>query len=253
MLAAERRDLLVARLRRDGKLVAKDLAQELGLSEDSLRRDLRDLAAAGLCQRVYGGALPASPAISRTQARRSALAPESKRRVGARGAYLVSPGSTVILDGDTTGVAVAEALRADLAATIITNSPTVSAALVEHPSVEVLILGGRLHKQYGAASGAAAAEAAHGISADLYLLVVAGIHPNEGLTVSDFDEAALKRILVSRAADTYVLASLEKIGTVAPYTVTGLSEVAGIVTDAPANHPTIKQLRQQGINIIQAG
>jgi len=253
MLAAERRDLLVSRLRRDGKLVARDLAAELSLSEHIVRRDLRELAAAGLCQRVYGGALPVSPAFGATHARRSELAPESKRRVGARGAYLVSPGSTVILDGDTTGVAVAEALRADLAATIITNSPTVSAALVEHPSVEVLILGGRLHKQYGAASGAAAAEAAHGISADLYLLVVAGIHPNEGLTVSDFDEAALKRILVSRAADTYVLASLEKIGTVAPYTVTGLSEVAGIVTDAPANHPTIKQLRQQGINIIQAG
>src|ERR1700758_1864996 len=55
MLAAERRDLLVARLRRDGKLIARDLAAELGLSEDSLRRDLRELAAAGLCQRVYGG------------------------------------------------------------------------------------------------------------------------------------------------------------------------------------------------------
>ena len=74
----------------------------------------------------------------------------------------------------------------------------------------------------------------------------------EGLTVSDLDEAALKRILVSRAADTYVLASLEKIGTVAPYTVTGLSNVAGIVTDAPSDHPTIQQLRHQGINVIQA-
>jgi DeoR/GlpR family transcriptional regulator of sugar metabolism len=74
----------------------------------------------------------------------------------------------------------------------------------------------------------------------------------EGLTVTDFDEAALKRILVSRAADTYVLASVEKIGTVAPYTVTGLSDVAGIVTDAPSDHPTIQQLRQRGINILQA-
>ena len=63
MLAAERRDLLVARLRRDGKLVARDLATEFGVSEDSVRRDLRELAAAGLCQRVHGGALPASPAI----------------------------------------------------------------------------------------------------------------------------------------------------------------------------------------------
>jgi DeoR/GlpR family transcriptional regulator of sugar metabolism len=69
MLAAERRDLLVARLHRDGKLVARDLAAELGLSEHIVRRDLRDLAAAGLCQRVYGGALPTSPAFATTHAR----------------------------------------------------------------------------------------------------------------------------------------------------------------------------------------
>ena len=62
MLAAQRRDLLLERLRRDGRVVAKDLAAELGVSEDSVRRDLREMAAAGLCQRVYGGALPVSPA-----------------------------------------------------------------------------------------------------------------------------------------------------------------------------------------------
>ena len=64
MLAAQRRDLLLERLRVHGRIVAKDLAVELGISEDSIRRDLRELAAAGLCQRVYGGALPVSPAIA---------------------------------------------------------------------------------------------------------------------------------------------------------------------------------------------
>jgi DeoR/GlpR family transcriptional regulator of sugar metabolism len=251
MLAAERRDLLVARLRQDGRLVARDLAVELGLSEDSVRRDLRELAAAGLCQRVHGGALPASPALD-THARRSQIAPESKRRVGARAAELISPGTTVILDGGTTGLAVAAALRPDLAATIITHSPPTAAALIDHPTVDIIVLGGRLHKRSGVVCGAAAAEAVSGITADLYLLVVAGIHPREGLTAGDPDEAAMRRILAGRAADTYVVASIEKIGTVAPYSVVGLSEVAGLVTDAPADHPTVQQLRQQGVNVIQA-
>ena len=91
MLAAERRDLLVTRLRRDGKLVARDLAAELGLSEDSVRRDLREMAAAGLCQRVYGGALPVSPALG-TLTARYGVAPDSKRRVAARAAELITPG-----------------------------------------------------------------------------------------------------------------------------------------------------------------
>ena len=251
MLAAERRDLLMERLRRDGKLIARDLAAELGLSEASLRRDMRELAAAGLCQRVYGGALPASPALG-THARRSGLAPESKRRIGARAAYLITPGSTAILDGDTTGIAVAEALRPDLDATIITNSPLIAAALLDHPSVRVYILGGMLDKYGAITSGAAAAEAVSTISADLYLLVPTGIHEKAGLTTRDPEEAAMRRMLISRAADTYVLGSLDKIGTAAPYTIGGASDVAGIITDAPSYHSTIQQLRQQGANIIQA-
>jgi DeoR/GlpR family transcriptional regulator of sugar metabolism len=251
MLAAERRDLLVSRLRRDGKLVARDLAAELGLSEDSVRRDLRELAAAGLCQRVYGGALPASPAVG-THARRAGLAPESKRRVAARAAELISPGTTVILDGDTTGLAVAGALPPDLTATIITHSPTTAAALVDHPTADVFILGGELHKRSAVACGAATVEAAQGISADLYLLVPSGVHEREGLTAGDPDEAAMRRILVGRAADTYAVASIEKIGTVAPYTIVGWSEIAGLITDAPADHPTVLQLQEQGVNVIQA-
>ena len=101
-------------------------------------------------------------------------------------------------------------------------------------------------------TGAAAAEAASLISADLCLLVTTGIHEKEGLTFSDPDGAAIRRILISRAAETYVVGSLEKIGTVARYTITGLSDVAGVVTDAPSYHPTIAKLRQQGITLIQA-
>jgi DeoR/GlpR family transcriptional regulator of sugar metabolism len=251
MLAAERKDLLVARLRREGKLVARDLAAEFGVSEDSVRRDLRDLAAAGLCQRVHGGALPASPAIG-SHAKRSGIVPQSKRRVAARAAGLITSGITVILDGGTTGLAVASALQPDLAATIITHSPVTAAALMDHPAADVIILGGRLHKRSSCACGAAAAEAACGITADLFLLVVAGIHPKAGLTAGDPDEAAIRRILVGRAADTSVVASIEKLGTVAPYAVVGLSEVAGLITDAPAGHPTVRQLREQGVDVIQA-
>ena len=251
MLAAERRDLLVARLRRDGKLIARDLAVELGLSEDSVRRDLRELAAAGLCQRVYGGALPVSPALG-SHANRSEIARESKRRIGSRAAELVTPGTTAILDAGTTALAVVGALRPDLSARIITHSATTAVALADHQGVDVFMLGGRLHKRSVSALGAAAAEAARAVSADLALLVLAGVHPEAGLTAGEAEEAALRRILIGRAADTYVLASIEKLGTVCPYKVTGLSEVAGIITDAPADHPAVREFRDRGVHVIEA-
>jgi len=251
MLAAQRRDLLLARLNADGRLVAKDLSSELGVSEDSLRRDLRELATAGLCQRVYGGALPLSPAVA-SYAARGRVSPKSKQRVAAAAVALLRPGSTVLLDGGTTALAVATALPRDLTATIVTHSPTVAAALVEHPTVEVYVLGGRLFKHSAVTCGAAAAEAAAGVQADLFLLGVTGVHPTAGLTTGDADEAAMKRILAGRAADTYVLASREKIGAASPYTVLPLHAVSGVITDAQRDLPVLEELRQAGVTVLEA-
>lgn len=251
MLAAQRRDLLIDRLRQDGRLVAKDLALELGVTEDSVRRDLRELAAAGLCQRVYGGALPVSPAIA-NYATRTGVAPESKERVAAVAAKLIQSGSTVILDGGTTALEVARALPAELFAHVITHSPTVAVALVDHPTVDVYLLGGRLFKHSAVTCGAAAAEAAQAVQADLFLLGVTGVHHQAGLTTGDPDEAAMKRTLANRAAETYVLASHEKIGSASPFTVLPLSAVSGIITDAPSDHPVLQELERTGTPILGA-
>ena len=251
MLAAQRRDLLLGRLRAEGRLIAKDLAAELDLSEDSVRRDLRELAAAGLCQRVYGGALPVSPAMA-DYATRGHVAVDSKRRVAAAAAGLVQPGSTLILDGGTTALMVAQALPRDLRATVVTHSPTVAVALVDHPEIEIYLLGGRLFKHSVVTCGAAAGEAAQTVTADLFLLGVTGVHQDTGLTTGDADEAAMKRTLARRAADTFVLASAEKIGAASPFTVLPLSAVSGIITDAPPQDPTIERLQAAEVTIISA-
>ncbi len=251
MLVAERRELLLARLRSDGKLVAKDLALELSVSEDSVRRDLRELAAAGLCQRVYGGAVPVSRALADYQTR-EAVEPESKERVARRAAALIQSGTSAILDGGTTTLAVVRTLPRDLDATIITHSPTIAAALIHHPNIEIFLLGGRIYKHSAVACGAAAAEAAATISADLFLLGVTGVHPQEGLTTGDAEEAAMKRTLATRAADTYVLASSEKIGAASAYKVLPLQSVTAIITDTPPDNPILEQITALGTSIIHA-
>ena len=250
MLAAARKDLLVERLRRDGRIVAKEIAAELGLSEDTVRRDLRELDAAGLAVRVYGGALPASPAVVNYAARND-VAPGSKRRVAAVAAALIGPGSTVILDGGTTTRAVVDALPKSLDCTIITHSPTIAAALLDHAAV-VFIVGGQLFKHSAVACGAAAAEAAAQISADLFFLGVTGVHPDAGLTTGDPDEAAMKRALAARAADTIVLASREKIGAASRYPVLPVDAVTSIITDADKDDPTVLELTNQGVTFTRA-
>jgi DeoR/GlpR family transcriptional regulator of sugar metabolism len=248
MLAAARKEMLLERLHRDGRLVAKEIAAELGLSEDSIRRDLRELDAAGLAVRVYGGALPASPAVV-DYGRRGAVSPASKERVARAAAALIEPGATVILDGGTTTLAVVAALPLERPCTVITHSPTIAAALLDH-AADVFLIGGQLFKHSAVACGAAAMEAAQRISADLFLLGVTGVHPVEGLTTGDAEEAAMKRTLAGRAADTYVLASREKIGAASAFAVLPLADVAGVVTDAPTDDPTVRELRERGVEIV---
>ncbi|MEV0847872.1 DeoR/GlpR family DNA-binding transcription regulator [Streptomyces sp. NPDC049954] len=252
MLAAERRDHLLGLLAREGKVVAKDVAAGLGISEDSVRRDLRDLAAEGLCQRVYGGALPVSPAVADYAARQT-VAPEGKRKVASVAAGLVRPGSALILDGGTTALAVAHALPQDLACTVITHSPTIAAALLDHPRAELFLLGGRVFKHSAVTCGAAAVEAAQNVSADLCLLGVTGVHPEAGLTTADAEEAAMKRALAARAADTYVLASSEKIGTASRFRVLPWEKISGLITDADPHDTAVERLRALGVEIVAAG
>ncbi|MFE7223855.1 DeoR/GlpR family DNA-binding transcription regulator [Nocardioides sp. NPDC057577] len=252
MLVGQRRAHLLSVLDETGRIVAKDVAADLGISEDSIRRDLRDLAAEGLCQRVYGGALPVSPAVV-DYATRHAVEPDAKRAVAATAAGLVRPGSTLILDGGTTALAVAQALPADLECTVITNSPTVASALLQHPSADLFLLGGRVFKHSAVTSGAAAVEAAQNVSADLCLIGVTGVHPEAGLTTGDVEDAAMKRALASRAAETYVLASSEKIGAASPYRVLPWGQITGIITDANPTDDMIKQLSALEVEILHAG
>jgi DeoR/GlpR family transcriptional regulator of sugar metabolism len=181
---------------------------------------------------------------------REIVEPESKQRVAERAVALIQPGDRVILDGGTTTLAVARSLPADLAATVVTHSPTIAAALVDHPTIEILLLGGRIYKHSAVACGAATVEAAQAITADIFLLGVTGVHADHGLTTGDPEEAAMKRALAARAADTYVLASAEKLGAVSPYKVLDLDAVSGIVTDA-AGDP-VDELRRAGRNVILA-
>ncbi|WP_309067585.1 DeoR/GlpR family DNA-binding transcription regulator [Microbacterium sp.] len=250
MLAAARKELLLERLQRDGRIVAKEIATELGLSEDSIRRDLRELDAAGLAVRVYGGALPASPAVA-DYAARTAVAPDSKRRVAAAAVALIEPGATVILDGGTTALAMVEALPRTFSCTIVTHSPTIAAALLEH-AAEVFLIGGQLFKHSAVTSGAAAVEAASRISADVFFLGVTGVHATAGLTTGHPDEAAMKRALAARAADTYVLASDEKLGAASRFAVLPLDEVAGVIADGTPDLPAMRDLVAAGVRVIPA-
>ncbi len=250
MLTSYRKQQLLERLTLDGKLVAKDLSVEFGVSEDTIRRDLRELAHEGLLQRVHGGALPASPAIANF-AGREVISHEGKVAIGRAAASLIGPGQVVILDGGTTAREIARHLPPQLNATIVTHSPTIAVELVDHKTVDVVLLGGRLFKHSVVSVGAACFEAISKIRADLFFMGVTGIHKQAGLTTGDFEEAAIKRALSHAAAETYVLASAEKWNTASSYLVLGLTEVTGLITEKDLRQETLQPYMDLGLKILQ--
>ena len=248
MLTTQRKKLLLARLAAEGQLVAKALALELGTSEDTIRRDLRELAAEGLLQRVHGGALLASAAMG-DLAVREQVSTADKVALGRFGASLVKPGQVVILDGGTTALQVARHLAPGLRATIVTHSPTVAVELAQHAGIEILMLGGRLFRHSMVNVGAAVIDAASRLRADLYFLGVTGIHPDAGLSTGDAEEAAVKRALHERAAETVVLASPEKLMAASPFVVAPLAEASLLVVARGTPARVTRALRAGGVAV----
>jgi DeoR/GlpR family transcriptional regulator of sugar metabolism len=251
MLTTQRKKLILERLVRDGQIVAKALAEEWDTSEDTVRRDLRELAKAGLLQRVHGGALPASAAVGDLRAREQ-LSVKEKVALGRAGAAMIKPGQLVILDGGTTAIQVARHLPPSLRATLVTHSPNVAVEAAAHPHVEIIMLGGRLFRHSMVNVGATVIDAASRLRADLYFMGVTGVHPQAGLSTGDAEEASVKRALHERAAETVVLASSEKLMAASAFVIAPMDAISLLVVPAKTPERTLRALRSGGPKVRQA-
>jgi DeoR/GlpR family transcriptional regulator of sugar metabolism len=251
MLTTHRKQQILSLLKRNGQVIAKDVSKSMGVSEDTIRRDLRELAQEGLLQRVHGGALPASPAVA-DFAGREQLTPQGKIAIGRAAAQMIQPGQVVILDGGTTARQLARHIPLELKAAVVTHSPTIALELVNHPDIEVILIGGRLFKHSVVAVGAAAIEAIAQVHADTYFMGVTGVHPKTGLTTGDYEEAAVKRALSHAAAETIVLASSEKLNAASRYAVVSLDEISGIITERTVDPALIRPYEKLKIAVTRA-
>ena len=232
-------------------MVAADLTAELDVSADTIRRDLRELDEAGLLRRVHGGALPRHGDAAPFQAR-ARRAPEAKASIARRAAECVHDGQTIVLDGGTTTLELARALRDDLRARVITTSPPIALALADHPGLEVTIVGGELRPDSLVTVGAVAVDALRMIRADIVFLGVCGLHPEIGVTTADLEERHVKAAMIDGAGEVVALADHDKLGTAMSVVVAPLSAVTRLVTDADADDDALAPYRALGIEVLRA-
>jgi len=250
-MTSERKTHLLQILKTKGRIEAKEVAAELNLSDDTIRRDLRELAAAGKLQRVHGGALPKSPADAALQAREN-ISSESKNEIGATAAKLIKPEQVVIVDGGTTALQLARNLSNDQPNTIITHSPTIAVALAPFTSITVIMIGGTLFRHSMVNVGAAAVDSMSHINADIYFMGVTGVDIDAGLSTGDLEEAHIKKAFSKRAADTIILASSEKLEVASPYVVMPLVNASGIVLDRKTPKRFYTSMSKAGLDVYMA-
>jgi len=247
VLSQQRKQHLIKILKAEGRVVATETASVLGVSEDTIRRDLRELAAEGLLLRVHGGALPASGAAQNLAVRRTISMPE-KQALARAGAGLIMPGQVVFLDGGTTTRELIGHIDRDLRILIVTHSPTIAAELVDHRA-EVQLIGGRLFKHSMVSVGATAAEAIRQIRADIYFMGVTGIRAEYGLSTGDAEEAVIKRIIADSSAEVVVMASSEKIGAASPFIIRPVGIVSHLLVPETVAPKAIEPFRTLGIKV----
>jgi len=250
-LLRERQSVISDRLRTDGRVLAAALAVEFGVSEDTVRRDLREMAAAGLCERVYGGALPLSPAGGSLK-QRMAFAVDRKQALARAAVTEIAAGSTVFFDAGSTNVAIANALPDELELTAVTNAPAIAAALVERPAINVILIGGMVDRRTGGSLGAKAMRDMEQLAPDLCILGACGVDLKAGVTAFEFEDAEFKRFAVARSRSVLVAVTSEKLGAVAPHRITPISENACLVVEHDADPGLLALFRDCGCRTVIA-
>jgi DeoR/GlpR family transcriptional regulator of sugar metabolism len=249
MLTQQRKRHLLDVLKSTGRIVAKETAISLGVSEDTVRRDLRELAADGLLLRVHGGALPASRATENLAAR-SKISISEKVALARAAAGLIRPEQVIFLDGGTTTLELVKHIDRDLRLMIVTHSPTVAAELVDHRA-DVQLIGGRLFKHSMVSVGAEAGEAIRRIRADAYFMGVTGVHAEYGLSTGNAEEATIKRMIADTSAEIIVMASTEKIGAASSFLIMPAASVTHLLVPESTSHHSLEPFRELGLEITR--
>ncbi|MEN1833783.1 DeoR/GlpR family DNA-binding transcription regulator [Pseudomonas lijiangensis] len=247
----ERQQLIQDRLGRYGRVIASDLATEFGVSEHSIRRDLSALAAAGLCKRVYGGAIlmreseePMDVRVLQNSSR--------KDRLGKTAASFLTSGQHVFIDAGSTNMAIASAIDPQLQLTVTTNSPLIAVQLMKLPRAEVILLGGRLDPMTGGVTGLRSVQQLQQFNFDCCFIGACAIDPDNGVTAFELEDADFKRAVIAASGQLIVAATNEKLSSVTHYQVADCGEVTALVVEHDAPRERLEPFFTQISNVVTA-
>ncbi|GII89976.1 DeoR/GlpR family DNA-binding transcription regulator [Sinosporangium siamense] len=253
MLSEKRRSTLLHHVRTNGSVSVDDLADILGVSVSTVRRDLDEMDERGLLRRVHGGAMAISggEATEVSLVERAIRNLDEKGRIAARAAELVKPGSVVLLTGGSTCAQMVPHLGRVRDLTVVTNSVAVAHAIgTSGDEVEVLVLGGLMRNTELSLLGHLTTQALADIHIDTAFFSAYGLDPDYGMLGAHLAEAETDRNMIRVARDLVVLADHTKFGQRSAVRIAPVSRINTVITDTSAPDAAVAGLRAHDVNVI---
>ncbi|MGJ1433346.1 DeoR/GlpR family DNA-binding transcription regulator [Sphingobacterium spiritivorum] len=239
MLKEERQAYIIHQINLHNKVLSSDLSVQLNVSEDTIRRDLNELAENGQVLKVYGGALSKSFQFPFQDG--NVYAKESKKEIARKSISLIQNGMTVLVGGGTTVIELARIIPEDIQCTFFTISPLVALELAEKENIEVISIGGKLSRNTNIVTGAQVINELSEIKVDLCILGTNSLSIDDGITDSDWEVVQIKRAMIKCSHKVAILSIAEKLNSNQKMKVAPLRDVSFLVTDLTPEHPSLKE------------
>lgn len=247
MLKKERQEFILHQLNLHNKILCADLSNKMGVSDDTIRRDLQELALEAKLIKVHGGAL--SKSFHTAFDRKMVYNLEDKHIIAQKTAALVQSGMYILTSGGTSILEFAKSLDSNLNATFFTCSLNAAIEFAHHPSIEVVMIGDKVSKDSMLTTGASAVQTIESIQADLCILGINSLDTQFGLSENDWEVVQIKKAMIKASKKTICIGISEKLNSQQKIKVANLDEIDILITELDPNDPTLLPFKNKGLTI----
>ena len=247
MLKKERQEFILHQLNLHNKILCADLSNKMGVSDDTIRRDLQELAQEDKLIKVHGGAL--SKSFHTAFDRKMVYNLEDKHIIAQKTAALVQSGLYILTSGGTSILEFAKSLDTNLNATFFTCSLNAAIEFAHHPSIEVVMIGDKVSKDSMLTTGASAVQTIESIQADLCILGINSLDTQFGLSENDWEVVQIKKAMIKASKKTICIGISEKLNSQQKIKVANLDEIDILITELDPNDPRLLPFKHKGLTI----
>lgn len=248
MLKRERQSFIVHQINLHNKVLLTELAKQIKVSDDTIRRDLQELAVSGKIIKVHGGAL--SHSFHNGGASKEVYAYSQKKIIAKKAASLIKDGMFILTGGGTTIIELARALPPSLHATFISGSIPALSEYIIHPNIEVIAIGDKISKDSKITVGSDAISRIRELKVDLCILGISAINLENGVSDNDWEVVQIKKAMLESAQKLVCLTISEKINSRQPFQVCDSKKINTLITELSPEDAVLQPYVLAGITVI---